>query len=160
MKLLRVLLLLSASLLLVAAVSACGDDDDDDEDNGDGAAVTTAPADDGDDGDDAPATTAAADDGGGEGAVEVEAQDFAFVPASFAVTADEEVTVTVNNSGSAPHTLTVYTDEEYTDAVADADTGTLNGGETGEFTATFSVGEYYFRCEVHPGQMTGQLEAE
>jgi plastocyanin len=156
MKLLRVLLLLSASLLLVAAVSACGDDDDDDEDNGDGAAATTAPADDGDDA----ATTAPADGGGGEGTVEVEAQDFAFVPASFAVTADEEVTVTVNNTGSAPHTLTVYTDEEYTDAVTDADTGTLNGGETGEFTATFSGGEYYFRCEVHPGQMTGQLEAE
>ena len=143
MKLLRVLLLLSASLLLVAAVSACSDDDD--EDDG-GSAATTAPASGG--------------GGGGETAVTVDAKDFSFDPDTFAVAAGEEVTITLDNTGSAPHTLTVYTDEEYTDAVVDADTGTVNGGDSGDFTATFEGGEYYFRCEVHPGQMTGEFEAE
>jgi len=139
MKLLRVFQLLGVSLLLIGAVAACSDDDDD-GDAGEPAATTAPAASSGD-------------------SVSVEAKDFSFDPTSFTVAAGEEVTVTLNNTGNAGHTLTVYTDEEYSDPVDGAETS-VNAGETGEFKATFEGGEYYFRCEVHPSQMTGTLEAE
>jgi len=91
--------------------------------------------------------------------VTVEGKDFSFDPTTFTVAAGEEVTVTLNNTGNARHTLTVYTDEEYSDPVDGAETS-VNARDTGEFKATFEGGEYYFRCEVHPGQMTGTFEAE
>jgi plastocyanin len=140
MKLLRISLLLSASALLIGAVAACSDDDDDEAE----------PA----------ATTAPADGGGGGDSVIVEGKDFSFDPSTFTVAAGKEVTVTLNNTGNPPHTLTVYTDEDYKDPVDGADTENVDGGDSGEFTATFEGGEYYFRCEIHPAQMTGEFEAE
>jgi plastocyanin len=139
MKLLRVFQLLGVSLLLIGAVAACSDDDDD-GDAGEPAATTAPAASSGD-------------------SVSVEAKDFSFAPATFTVAAGEEVTVTLNNTGNARHTLTVYTDEEYSDPVDGAETS-VSAGETGEFKATFEGGEYYFRCEVHPTQMMGEFEAE
>jgi plastocyanin len=141
MRLFRISLLLAASFVLVGAVAACGDDDDDG--GGDEGAATTP-----------------AGGGGAANEASVEAKDFSFEPDTVLVTAGEDVTVTLVNTGSAPHTLTVYTDEDYQDAVDGADTGTVNGGESGEFTVSFEGGEYYFRCEVHPSQMQGELEAE
>ena len=143
MKVLRIALLLAASILVLGAVAACSDDDDEE-----------------DDGETPAATTPASDGGGGGNAVTVEGKDFSFDPESFTITAGEEATVTLNNTGSAPHTLDVYTDENYENAVDGAETGNVDGGETGEFKATFEGGEYYFRCEVHPTQMMGEFEAE
>lgn len=143
MKLFRIFLLLGASILMLGAVAACSDDDDDSDSNG-GSAATTAPA----------------AEGGGNTNVEVTAKDFSFDPKTFTVAAGKEVTVTLNNTGVSPHTITVYTDEEYKDAVDGAETGNVGGGDTGDFKATFESGEYYFRCEVHPTQMTGEFEAE
>jgi plastocyanin len=159
MKLFRILTLLAAATLLVGAVVAC-DDDDDEEDNGGGPAATTEAA-----ADETPEETDAADDtgaatGGADDEVQVAMLDFSYDPASFTVPAGVPVKVEARNEGASPHTLTVYTDQEYNDAVDDADTGTISGGEDGEFTATFEGGEYYFRCEVHPTQMTGTFEAE
>jgi plastocyanin len=139
MKLLRISLLLSASALLIGAFAACSDDDDDEAE---------------------PAATTPAADGGGGDSVTVEGKDFSFNPETFTVPAGKEVTVTLNNTGNAPHTLTVYTDEDYKDPVDGADTENVDGGDSGEFTATFEGGEYYFRCEIHPAQMTGEFEAE
>jgi plastocyanin len=149
MKLFRISVLLAAGILLVGAVTACSDDDEDGDDGGDEPAATTAAATETDD---------AA--GGADDEVQVSMQDFAFDPDSFTVPAGVPVKIEATNDGSAPHTLTVYTDEAYQDAVEDADTGTVSGGEDGEFTVTFEGGEYYFRCEVHPAQMTGTFEAE
>ena len=143
MKLFRISLLLGASILMLGAVVACSSDDNEDSGN-------NTPA----------ATTAAASGGGAARAVTVEAKDFSFDPKTFAVAAGEEVTITLNNTGSAPHTINVYTDDQYTDAVDGAETGNVDGGDTGDFKATFEGGEYYFRCEVHPTQMMGEFEAE
>jgi plastocyanin len=142
MKFFRISLLLAASVLLAGAVAACSDDDNEDS------------------GGEEPAATTPASDGGEGNAVTVEARDFSFDPETFTVTAGEEATVTLNNTGSASHTLNVYTDEEYTDPVDGAETGNVSGGDSGEFKATFEAGEYYFRCEVHLGQMTGEFAAE
>ena len=75
--------------------------------------------------------------------------------------AGDAVTLTLTNGGNAPHTLTVYEDEAYTTAGADADTGTVAGGGEGAFTATFNDSKtYYFRCEIHPSQMMGTITVE
>lgn len=145
MKPFRIFMTLAASVLVSGAVAACGGDDEDD-----GGGATDAPA----------ATTPAGDGGGDVNTVTVEGKDFSFDPTTFTVTAGEEVSVVLDNTGSAPHTLNVYTDEEYTAPVDGAESGNVSGGEVGEFKATFEAGEYYFRCEVHPGQMTGEFEAE
>jgi plastocyanin len=162
MKYIRITLLVAASLLTVFAIAACGDDDEE-EDGGNGAPAATSPADDGDDA--TPEVTDEAGDTGGatDGAddeVQVEMADFSFDPNTIQVPAEVPVKIEARSVGAAPHTLTVYTDEEFTDAVQGADTGTIAAGEDGDFTATFDAGEYYFRCEVHPGQMQGELTAE
>jgi plastocyanin len=73
-------------------------------------------------------------------------------------TEGDPITVEVTNTGTAPHTFTVYSDEEYTEAVEGADTGNISGGGTGEFTTTFDeAGNYFFRCDIHPTQMEGEL---
>jgi plastocyanin len=158
LKLFRVLFSLLLSVLLVALVAACGDDDESGT-NGDSAATAT------EDGGTPEATeeeTEGPTDAGGEPSEEVtvELDDFSFDPDSFTVTAGTEVKIDVENVGAAPHTLTVYSDEEYTEPVDGADTGQVEGGEDGEFFATFDAGEYFFRCEVHPTQMEGTLTAE
>jgi len=121
-------------LLAAVAVAACGGDDDADSGGG--------------------ATTAAA----GPDVISVVAADFSFDPIELEGTEGDPITVEVTNAGIAPHTLTVYGDEEFTEAVVGADTGRISGGGTGEFTTTFAeAGKYFFRCQLHPGQMQGEL---
>jgi plastocyanin len=157
------ILALGTSMLAVAAgLMACGDDDDGDDGDG-GAPAVTRPA-----GAASPvageptaggaAPTAAA---GGD-AIGVTATDFQFTPDTFVAPAGEAVTVQLVNGGSAPHTLTVYADAEYTEPVEGADTGRVSGGGAeGSFEVTFdAAGERFFRCEVHPGQMQGTITVQ
>lgn len=91
--------------------------------------------------------------------VEVVATDFAFAPTTLTATAGEAVSITLDNQGAAPHTMTLYEDEAYATAVAGADTQNVAGGATGGITVTFDEAQtYYFRCEVHPAQMEGTIE--
>jgi plastocyanin len=139
---------LSVGAALVLGVAACGGDD---ETSSSATTRATTPA--------GGATT-----GGGEAAgettAEVTAEDFNFDPKSFSVAAGEEVTVTLDNKGSATHTLTVFKDEGFTEPVAGADTKNVSAGSKGEFKTTFTAGEYYFRCQRHPTQMQGEFDAE
>lgn len=136
--LVRLLVLVLAAALTFAA---CGGDDDDA-------------------GDDATATTAAADDaaeepaGGGEPvSLAVSAVDNSFEPSSLSAPAGAEVTIEVTNDGSNPHTLTI-------DDPA-ADSGTLNGGDSGSVTFTMADGSLEFYCKIHgAGVMSGTIEAE
>lgn len=155
MKLIRIAALGAAAIILSIGAVACGDDGD--SGYGDGLTPSAQPT-------NPPVTTseAKATEPAGEGAsLAVTAADFSFAPAELKATAGEPVTVTLTNSGDAPHTLTVYEDEAYTTAVADADTGTVAGGGEGEFTATFEEAKvYYFRCDIHPSQMQGTITVE
>jgi plastocyanin len=162
----RILITGLAMLSLSTVAAACGDDDDDGDDAEpavtrpatqaspvDGEADPTATA--GDEGDAADPTAAA------DGAITVTATEFSFTPATFEATAGEPVTVLLENAGSAPHTLTVYADAQYTQPVDGADTGTVSGGGQGEFEVTFdTAGERFFRCEVHPAQMQGTITVQ
>jgi plastocyanin len=154
-----------AGLLVLAAVSfgliACGDDDDEDTGGDQTLAATTAAP---DGGDETPAATSpgAGNDNtppaaGGGNSVDVKTEGFAFNPTEITVPAGEPITFNFTNADSAPHTFTLYVDEKFTQAI---DGGSASE-DTPEITVAFvAPGEYYFRCEVHPSQMQGELVAE
>ncbi len=149
----RRLLALIATLGLVALLAfsvACGDDDDDAGDDDDGTA-TTAPTDDG------------GDDGGAE-TIDVTIADFSFDLSASSAPAGSAVTFNLTNDGAAPHNLRIAgPDGEYEtadDAVSDPDN--IGGGETGtlDWTAPDEAGDILYRCDFHPGQMTGTITVE
>lgn len=141
-----------ASVLAVGAV-ACGDDDDD----GDAATPTRAAATAA--GTAAASPTPAVTEPAGGAVLEVTAADFSFAPAELTAAAGS-VTVSLTNSGAAPHTLTLYSDAAFTQQVDGADTGQVSGGGSGEFTVDLEAAAYVFRCLVHPSAMQGSLTVE
>ncbi|HET9255896.1 MAG TPA: cupredoxin family copper-binding protein [Pseudonocardiaceae bacterium] len=72
--------------------------------------------------------------------------NFAYGPASLSVAPGTKITVV--NQDRPPHTVTAR-DKSF-------DTGTIAGGQRGEFTAPSSPGTYPYICTVHPS-MTGVL---
>ena len=86
-----------------------------------------------------------------------------FDTAELTIPADTEVTITVNNDDTGiPHSFAVYSSRDAAEsgedplAAADACTGPC----TDTVTLTLGAGEYFFRCDVHPAQMTGTLVVE
>jgi plastocyanin len=151
-KLTLVGIVLAVAALGAVALVACGGGYDD---NGDGGAVATQPS--------GAVTTLAgngptAPSGGGSDEVTVTATDFAFSPDGVEVTSSGDVTFTLENDGSASHTLTLYSDADFNMPIDSADTGIVSAGGSGGFTLAFDApGEAFFRCEVHPSQMQGSI---
>jgi plastocyanin len=153
-------------ILAAAALIACGDDDEADT----GQPDETSPAATREDEEGVRIETPEAtghDTGGPTGAatglddeVQVQADDFRFNPETFSLPAGVLSKIEVRNVGAAPHTLTVYSDEEYSSAVPGADTGTIDAGEDASIETTFDAGQYFFRCEIHPTQMEGEFTAQ
>ncbi len=136
-------LALLAASAVVGSV-ACGGDDDDTA-----PAATTSAA--------KTATTAA---GGGSEATKlaVTAKDFAFEPAGLEVKAGAKVEITLTNKGAAPHTFTLYLDKEYTSKISGAGTGNVAGGASATFPfSSAGAGTVYYRCDIHPAQMKGEM---
>jgi plastocyanin len=132
----RPLLALScAALTAIALLTACGDDDDGRE-----PAITATPS--------------------GGGTITVQAQDNNYSETELEATAGDEVTIVLDNRGANQHTLTMYTDAQYSQQLAEAGSGIVAGGANSSFDFTFDAGTYFFRCEVHPTQMEGTLTAE
>ena len=123
---------LFAVLAVVALLgAACGGD------GGEGDGGTTPPG-----------TTSAPTDGGAETALEL--ADFEFVPASLTVSSGD--TITLENTGEAPHTFTIA--DEGIDEQVDA-------GQSGEATVDLDPGTYDFVCTFHEAQgMVGTLTVE
>lgn len=84
------------------------------------------------------------------GTVSVSIVDFAFNPKTIAVPVG--TTVRWTNNGSAPHTVTS------TSSPKAFDSGTLNPGESFEFTFK-TAGQFPYRCAIHPS-MTGMVIVE
>jgi plastocyanin len=153
------------------ALAACGDDNND---NGnDNATTTTRPttaatsaataARTGT----AAATTPAAGGGAatsttGATTLNVTAKDFSFDIDKDSIPAGGTIDVAFKNDGQAPHTITFYTDEDYTQKVSGGDSDIVNGGQSKNFTFTApsSGDELYYRCEIHPTQMKGELKLQ
>lgn len=109
-----------------------------------GANVTTA------------ATTAAA--GGQATTVDLTAENIAFDKSTITVPAGAQVTVNFTNKDNGiPHNFAVYTDSSASQNIFKGDTVTGPGTTTYTFTAPTTPGTYFFRCDVHPQQMTGDF---
>ena len=69
------------------------------------------------------------------------------------------VDVTADNGGEVPHTITFYADAAFTQKVPGADSGSVaaGGSKTFSFTPPDGASELFFRCEIHPTQMTGKI---
>ena len=129
-----------AALLMVVALlgAACGGDDT--TDNGTTAPATT-------DATDEP-TDDPTDEPAGDSTIALE--DFVFNPADPTVASGS--TVTLDNTGEAPHTFTI-SDEGIDEEVA--------AGESSEVTIDLDPGTYDFVCTFHEAQgMVGTLTVE
>ena len=91
------------------------------------------------------------------GAVEIGAADLAFDANTIQATAGEEFTITLVNEDSAPHNISIYTEEGGEEIVIG---DTANGGDTVETQVeALEAGEYYFQCDIHP-DMNGTVVVE
>ena len=94
--------------------------------------------------------------GGASKQTTITAKDFSFSADGVSVSKGDTVAITFKNSGSATHTLTFYTDDAFTNAIAGADTGNVSGGGTKALSVKADAGLYY-RCNIHPAQMKGEI---
>jgi plastocyanin len=150
---------LLAALILALALAACGGDDDDDTGDDTGGDATTAAATD-EATDEATDAAEPTDDGGSAVTfVEIDAGDLFFDPEDVEVAAGEDLTFVLANTGALPHTLTIFGDEAFDEQVEGGDTGTVADGAVGEFVLALDAGDYFFRCQIHPADMTGTITA-
>jgi plastocyanin len=100
-------------------------------------------------------------DGGGngtatvaDGAVEITAEGLAFDATTIEASAGEDFTITLVNNDSAPHNISIYT-EEGGEALVTG--GTAEAGQTVTIdVSALDAGEYYFQCDIHP-DMNGSV---
>jgi plastocyanin len=91
----------------------------------------------------------------------IAAQNIAFDVNCLAVVPDTDFAVAFDNKDvGTPHNFAIYQDAAYTKLLGGATSAT--DFITGPDTATYQVsglaaGNYYFRCDLHPTQMTGQF---
>ncbi len=93
--------------------------------------------------------------------VNLTAENIAFDTDTITVPAGANVTVNFDNKDDGvPHNLAVYTDSSAAEKifVGEIITGPATTNYT--FTAPSEPGTYFFRCDVHPQQMTGDLIVE
>lgn len=98
------------------------------------------------------------DDAGALTTIDLEAENIAFSQDTIQVPPGEQITVEFTNHDSVPHNFAVYQSE---DAQQDIFVGeTITGPDqttTYEFTSPDKPGTYFFRCDVHPEEMTGEV---
>jgi plastocyanin len=96
--------------------------------------------------------------GGGEEALSVVARDLSFDTGQIEVPAGAPVTIDLANQGQQPHNLSVYTDQSAATVIFSGEI--VNPGATATYTFEApDPGEYFFRCDVHPIDMTGTFVA-
>jgi plastocyanin len=84
------------------------------------------------------------------------AQNIAFNLSTISVAAGSEVTVVFENLDSGiPHNFAVYTDSSATTIIFQGALVVGVATTTYTFGAPMTPGSYFFRCDVHPTQMTG-----
>ena len=90
--------------------------------------------------------------------VDLVAQNIAFNLSTITVPAGAKVAVNFNNmDGQVPHNFSVYTNSSATTSIFVGTIITGPGKTTYTFTAPTTPGAYFFRCDVHPTQMTGSF---
>jgi plastocyanin len=93
------------------------------------------------------------------GALTIVATDNKFDRTSISIKANEQVSLTLDNKGSAIHNLHVLNVQSATGG--DIETKLLPAGQ--QQTITFAIakpGSYRIVCDVHPAEMKGQLTVQ
>ena len=107
------------------------------------------------------ATPAAAETPAGGTAVEIKMlPDSKFDKTELTIPADTDVTITADNTNTGiPHNFAVYSSRDAAESGEDALAATelCTAPCTNTVTLNLSAGEYFFRCDIHPIQMTGQI---
>lgn len=86
------------------------------------------------------------------------AKNIAFNASAITVPAGANVTVNFDNQDTyIPHNFAVFTDSSATKAIFQGKIITGPDKIAYAFIAPSQVGTYFFRCDVHPTQMTGQF---
>jgi hypothetical protein len=88
---------------------------------------------------------------------------FRFDKSELVIPADTYVTIIVNNTDEGvPHNFAVYWSKEDAEAGAPAlaSTEICAGPCKRVLNLRLAVGQYFFRCDVHPQEMTGQLTVQ
>jgi plastocyanin len=86
-----------------------------------------------------------------------------FDTAELTIAADTDVTITVDNTDTGiRHNFAVYASRDAAENGEEALAATeiCTAPCTDMLTLNLSAGEYFFRCDVHPVQMTGTLVVE
>ena len=93
--------------------------------------------------------------------VGLSAQNIAFNVSTITVPAGANVTVNFDNEDSGvPHNFAVYTDSSASQNIFKGEIITGPATTAYNFTAPADPGTYFFRCDVHPEQMTGDFVVE
>jgi plastocyanin len=100
------------------------------------------------------------DQGGGGATVQLVARDIAFDTDEITLTAGGQATIQFDNQDQGlPHNFAIYEDESAETAIFQGDI--VEGPSTTEYAFTApDAGTYFFRCDVHPTQMTGTVAVE
>jgi len=86
-----------------------------------------------------------------------------FDTSELTIAADTDVTITVDNTDTGiAHNFAVYRSRNAAESGEEplAATEVCTGPCTDTVTVNLSAGEYFFRCDMHPAQMTGTLIVE
>ncbi len=103
-------------------------------------------------------TNVGANTGSNSAVVNIMAKNIAFNTSTITVPAGAQVTVNFDNQDSGiQHNVAFYTDSSATDTIYKGQITTGPNKTTYTFTAPSTPGTYFFRCDVHPTQMTGQF---
>ena len=106
-----------------------------------------------------PTASSGTPSGGGNAiSIDLAAQNIAFDKTTITVKAGSQVTINFNNKDSGiPHNFSLYADSSASQNLFKGDTVTGPGTAVYKFTAPSTPGTYFFRCDIHPTQMTGQF---
>ena len=100
--------------------------------------------------------------------MKIVAKDFAFEPVDFTLkTSDTDkpegtVVVSFSNQGAVQHSFGLYTNEDFSIKVNGVEIQPVAPGGSGNttFQAATKKADLYFRCEIHPTQMKGEIKFE
>ncbi|MGE0600405.1 MAG: hypothetical protein AB7J35_14735 [Dehalococcoidia bacterium] len=95
----------------------------------------------------------------GDNTLRISARDFTFVPSDWNAFNTQDLTIVLTNDGAEQHTLRVYEDSDYTEPVDDASIHPTDPGQSNQvtFTPPKEPRTLYFRCEIHPDLMQGEI---
>jgi plastocyanin len=100
--------------------------------------------------------------GGGDGATAdatVVAESTSFDTEQITLPADQEVTIAFENRDAVQHNIAIYENEEAEQEIFVGEL--ITGPDTVDYAfETPEPGEYFFRCDVHPTEMTGTVEVQ